>query len=79
MTAKTIQNYTKTVKTALSGKIGKVCVTVCFYNARSESSCSAQCRKHMVQNPCPAAQGAQPAPEAHGQVTWSGHMVYNPA
>ena len=24
----------KTVETALSGKIGKVCVTVCFYNAQ---------------------------------------------
>ena len=69
MTAKakqTFQNCIKTVKTALSGKIGKVCVTVCFNNARSESSWLTQCRKHMVQIPCPAAQDAHLLQEAHG-------------
>ena len=46
---------------------------------RSETTCSAQSRKHMVQIPCPAAQGAHQLLEAHGQVTWSSHMVYKSA
>ena len=71
MTAKAIQNYTKTVKTALSGKIGKVCVTVCSYNAKEWI---------FMFSPMQKAHGPEPmfsCPRcpATPRNTWSGHMV----
>ena len=71
MTAKTIQNYTKTVKTALSGKIGKVCVTVCFYNAKEWIFMFSPILRAHGSIGSWSCSRCPPAPRS----TWSSHMV----
>ena len=71
----TIQNSTKTAKTALLGKIGKVCVTECFYNAK-EWKPYVQPRAETTWSSGHLGHFTHQSLEAHGPVTWSGHMVY---